>query len=386
LGFQGRGESIQGDHIIATLKHMTGHGEPEGGNNIGPAHVSERTIREAFLPPFKKAVQEGRVRSVMASYNEIDGVPSHANKWLLQDILRGEWNFKGSIVSDYYAIRELHDRHKIVVDHETAAIKAMETGVDIELPDPEAYPLLKQAIENGKMKESVLDTAVARILRHKFEMGLFEEPYVDPERAKTEVGSEANAKLALKAAEESMILLQNEEQILPLDPKDYKTIAVIGPNADEVLLGGYSSHPKYFVSVLEGIKNKVGKQTKVVYAEGCKITQPGSWYEDPVMAVDEEVSRQLIAEAVKLAAKADVVILAIGGNEQTSREAWAETHLGDRTDLQMVGLQDELVDQITALDKPTVALLFNGRPLAVNNVKAKVPAIVECWYLGQETG
>ncbi|MEM6348831.1 MAG: glycoside hydrolase family 3 protein, partial [Bacteroidota bacterium] len=135
LGFQGRSEKIEGDHIIATLKHMTGHGEPEGGNNIGPAHISERTVREVFLPPFKKAVQVGRVRSVMASYNEIDGVPSHASTWLLQDILRGEWAFKGSIVSDYSAIRELHDRHKIVADHEAAAIKAMETGIDIELPN-----------------------------------------------------------------------------------------------------------------------------------------------------------------------------------------------------------------------------------------------------------
>ncbi|MFK7923705.1 MAG: glycoside hydrolase family 3 N-terminal domain-containing protein [Bacteroidia bacterium] len=386
FGFQGRSEKIEGDHILATLKHMTGHGEPEGGNNIGPAHISERTVREAFLPPFKKAVQVGRVRSVMASYNEIDGVPSHASTWLLQDILRGEWAFKGSIVSDYSAIRELHDRHKIVADHQAAAIKAMETGIDIELPNPEVYPLLKDAIEKGKMKEAVLDTAVARILRHKFEMGLFEDPYVDPQRAKEEVGSEANAKLALKAAEESIILLQNEGSLAPLNASDYKTIAVIGPNADQTLLGGYSSYPKYFITVLEGIKAKLGNQVKVVYAEGCGISKEGSWYKDPVFPTDEAEDRAKVKAALKVAKKADLVILAIGGNELTSREAWAESHLGDRTDLQMVGLQDELVNGIAALGKPTVALLFNGRPLAVTNLKEKVPTIFECWYLGQETG
>ncbi|NUO02881.1 MAG: glycoside hydrolase family 3 protein [Saprospiraceae bacterium] len=172
-GFQGRGKTIDSEHLIATLKHMTGHGQPEGGNNIAPATISERVVREMFLPPFKKCVQQGNVRSVMPSYNEIDGVPSHANKWLLQTILRGEWGFKGSIVSDYYAIRELCDRHKIAADHKSAAILSLTSGVDIELPEQETYHLLKSVFDNKELPMSVLDTAVARNLRQKFELGDF---------------------------------------------------------------------------------------------------------------------------------------------------------------------------------------------------------------------
>lgn len=386
LGFQGREAQIGEDRVLATLKHMTGHGQPEGGNNIAPANFSERTIREVFLPPFKKAVQVGKVRSVMASYNEIDGVPSHANTWLIQDILRGEWGFQGSVVSDYYAVRELHDRHAVVEDWQAAAIKALETGIDIELPDPECYPMLKSAVETGAMKEAVLDTAVTRILRHKFELGLFDSPYVDPALAKTEVGSEANAALALKAAEETMILLKNEGNLAPLNLESLSDIAVIGPNADAVLLGGYSDIPPHYVTVLDGIKAKVGDNATVRYAKGCGITKPGSWYKDEVAPTNPEEDRAKIAEAVTVAEASDVVILVIGGNELTSREAWAESHLGDRTDLQMVGLQDELVEAMVATGKPVIVLLFNGRPLAVTKVKETVPTIFECWYMGQESG
>lgn len=386
FGFQGRGKTIDNDHVMATLKHMTGHGQPEGGNNIAPATISERMVREMFLPPFKKCVQQGNVRSVMPSYNEIDGVPSHANKWLLQTVLRGEWGFKGSIVSDYYAIRELCDRHHIAADHKAAAVLSLTTGVDIELPEQETYPLLKSVFENKELPISVLDTAVARNLRQKFELGLFENPYVDEAKAKAEVGSAKNAALALRAAEESMILLQNRNSLAPISAEKYKTIAVIGPNADKVLLGGYSDHPKYFVTVLQGIRDKVGAKTKILYAEGCGITQPGSWYLDPVNPTDPVEDRRKIEEAVAIAKQADLVILAVGGNELTSREAWAESHLGDRTSLELVGLQNELINQISATGKPIVGLLFNGRPLAIQNLAAKADAVFECWYLGQECG
>ncbi|HMQ61874.1 MAG TPA: glycoside hydrolase family 3 N-terminal domain-containing protein [Flavilitoribacter sp.] len=385
-GFQGRGGRIDSEHLVATLKHMTGHGQPEGGNNIGPASISERVIRELFLPPFKKCIQQGKARSVMASYNEIDGVPSHANKWLIQDILRGEWGFDGTVVSDYYAVRELADRHHVAADWKASGILALTTGIDIELPDQETYRLLRDDFENGDLPMSVLDTAVARNLKLKFELGLFENPYVDEEKARAEVGSEKNAALALKAAEETMVLLQNRDNLAPLDAGKYKTVAVIGPNADKVLLGGYTDYPKYFVTVLQGIREKLGNQTRVLYAEGCGITQPGNWYNDPVLPTDPAEDRKKIADAVSVARQADLVILAIGGNELTSREAWAESHLGDRTSLELVGLQNELVDRIAAVGKPTVALLFNGRPLAIQNVLEKVPAVFECWYLGQECG
>ncbi|MBI1227740.1 MAG: beta-glucosidase [Bacteroidetes bacterium] len=385
-GFQGRGKTIDNEHVMATLKHMTGHGQPEAGNNISPADVPERMVREMFLPPFKKCVLKGNVRSVMPSYNEIDGVPSHASNWLLHDILRGEWGFKGNIVSDYYAVRELADRHHIVADHKAAAMLALTTGVDLELPEREAYPLLKEVFENKELPMAVLDSAVARNLRQKFELGLFENPYADEAKAVVEVGSEKNAKLALHAAEEAMIMLQDNNDLAPLSASKYKTIAVIGPNADKELLGGYSDHPKYFVTVLQGIKEKLGDKAKVIYAEGCGITQPGSWYLDPVLPTDPAEDRKKIAEAVAVAKQADIVILAVGGNELTSREAWAESHLGDRTSLELVGLQNELINQVAATGKPIVGLLFNGSPLAIQNLATKTSTVFECWYLGQECG
>ena len=386
-GFQGRNNGkIDSLHVMATLKHLTGHGQPEGGNNISPANLSKRTILETFLPPFKKAILKGNAKSVMASYNEIDGVPSHANKWLLKEILRKEWGFDGTVVSDYYAVRELHDRHKIVADWKSAAIIALETGIDIELPDPEAYPFLKDAIEQNEVDEKLLDIAVARILTQKFELGLFENPYVNIENAEKIVGSDAHAQLALKGAEESIILLQNKENLAPINISEYKTIAVIGPNADKHLLGGYSDKPKYVISFLEGLKEKIGNDVTILYEEGCGITQAGSWYEDPVIKTDPDEDRKKIERAISAAQKADLVILVLGGNELTSREAWAESHMGDRTNLQLPGLQDELIDAIAGLNKKTIAFLFNGRPLATTNLKNKVNTIFECWYLGQEAG
>ncbi|MEO0473386.1 MAG: glycoside hydrolase family 3 N-terminal domain-containing protein, partial [Bacteroidota bacterium] len=385
-GFQGRSGKIDENHVVATLKHLSGHGQPESGTNIAPANISRRVLREVFLYPFKKAVMEGGAKSVMPSYNEIDGVPSHGSSWLFETILRGEWGFNGTVVSDYGAVHELHGRHRIAKDHEDAAIKAMTIGVDMELPDPTAYPLLKAAIEGGRMDEKILDRSVKRILRHKFELGLFDKPFADPKKAERVVGSVEHMAFSQKVAEESIILLQNKNQLAPLSLGKKPRIALIGPNADVELQGGYSSVPKHFVTVKQGIEAYVGDKAEVRYAKGCGITEPGSWYLDPVERTDEAKDRKLIAEAVEVAQASDVIILAIGGNELTSREAWVESHMGDRTDLQMVGLQDDLVDALAATGKPILALLFNGRPLAVNNLVEKADAIFECWYLGQETG
>jgi len=224
------------------------------------------------------------------------------------------------------------------------------------------------------------------MLYWKFVMGLFDDPYVDPEIAAQVVGSDANRELALEAAHETITLLKNEGNVLPLNPKKLKTIAVIGPNANRGLLGGYSGVPEHNVTVLDGIKQKVGNKVEVLYSEGCKITVGGSWNIDPVVASDPEEDRKQIAEAVEVAKNADVIVLAIGGNEQTSREAWARNHMGDRTSLDLVGQQNELVEAMVALGKPVVALVFNGRPLSITDLSKSVPAIFECWYMGQETG
>src|SRR5215213_3034796 len=180
---QGNGPTIDKQHVLATAKHFAAHGQPEAGTNVGPANFSERTLREVFLPSFEAAVKEAGVMSVMASYNEIDAVPSHANKWLLDKVLRQEWGFKGHVVADYYAIPQLLDLHRVAGSKAEAAKLALEAGVDIELPDPDTYPNLIQLVKEGKISEAAIDTAVARNLRAKFLLGLFEDPYVDPERA-----------------------------------------------------------------------------------------------------------------------------------------------------------------------------------------------------------
>jgi beta-glucosidase len=390
-GFQGDATFSDKKHVIATLKHFAAHGQPESGTNCAPVNVSERILREVFLFPFKQAIQKGGAISIMASYNEIDGVPSHANQWLLRDVLRKEWGFKGYVVSDYFAVRELHERagffgNHLAADGKEAAALALKAGVNIELPDPDCYVHIVELVRKGIIKESLIDELVAPMLVWKFKLGLFEDPYVDPDAAEKIVGCDAHRNLALQAARETITLLKNEAGIAPLDLRTIRTLAVIGPNADRRMLGGYSGQPKHCSTLLQGIRDRVGDSVGVLYHEGCKITIGGSWQQDEVVPGDPEADRKSIAEAVKVAEQADVVILAIGGNEQTSREAWMLNHLGDRASLDMVGLQDELVNAIVATGKPVIAFLFNGRPLSIRNLAQHVPVIFECWYLGQETG
>ena len=388
-GFQGNGPGIDQQHVIATAKHFAAHGQPEGGENAGPANYSARIIREVFLPSFQAAIMEGGAMSVMASYNEIDGVPSHANKWLLQDVLRGEWGFKGFIVSDYSGIAQLETLHHVVHNKEEAARKALAAGVDIELPDIDAYATLADQVRAGTIPEALLDQSVARILRAKFLLGLFEDRYVDPDNAEKISNNPAHRELAKKAAREAITLLKNQNNLLPLDQNKLKTIAVIGPNAAQCHLGGYSEDPGRTVSILEGIKSKVGTRIKVVYSEGCKITMNDSykgWNDDNVELPKPADDDAEIAQAVRVAKGADVAVLVVGGNEQTSREAWSTTHLGDRDSLDMLGKQNDLVRAVVATRTPTVVFLINGRPLSITTVAEEVPAILEGWYLGEETG
>ena len=384
---QGSGPTIDQNHVIATAKHFAAHGQPEAGTNVGPANFSERTLREVFLPSFEAAVKEAGVMSVMASYNEIDGVPSHMNHWLLEKVLRQEWGFKGHVVADYYAIAQLQDLHHVAANKSEAAKLALEAGVDIELPEPQTYPTLIDLVKSGKISEATIDRAVARNLRAKFLLGLFENPYVDPELAAKLANHPVHRALALEAARESIVLLKNENNLLPLDRTKLKTLAVIGPNAATVHLGGYSDNPGRGVSVLQGVKDKAGAGINVVYAEGCKITREGgNWFGDTAQPSDEAEDRKLIAAAVETAKLADVALLVVGGNEDTNKEAWADNHLGDRDSLELFGRQNDLVRAVLATGKPTIVMLINGGPLAINYIAANVPAILEGFYLGQETG
>ena len=390
-GFQGDRSFADKSRVIATLKHFVAHGQPESGQNCAPANVSMRELREVFLRPFHSAVRDAGAISVMPSYNEVDGVPSHANRWLLRDVLRREWGFDGFTISDYYAIWELGYRpdthgHFVARDTKESCAIAVRAGVNVEAPEPNAYLHLTELVREGVLAESELDDLVTPLLYWKFRLGLFDDPYVDPDRAERVVGSERNRQLALQSARETITLLRNDGNLLPLDLARLKTIAVIGPNANRSLLGGYSGVPPYDITVLDGIKARVGGAAEILYGEGCKITVGGSWTDDTVTPSDPEEDRRQIAEAVRVASRADVIVLAIGGNEQTSREAWSRKHMGDVTNLDLVGRQNELVAAMLATGKPVVALLFNGRPLSATFVSENVPAILECWYLGQETG
>jgi beta-glucosidase len=384
---QGPGPKIDNEHVMATAKHFAAHGQPEGGTNVAPGNFSERILRESFLPSFEAAVKEAGVMNVMPSYNEIDGVPSHANKWLLQKLLREEWGFAGAIVSDYYAIPQLESLHHVAGDKAEAARLAIETGVDVELPDPDCYKLLIKLVKDGRIPESALNKAVGHTLKAKFLLGLFENPYVDADRAAAVTNSAAHRELAAEAARRSIVLLKNANELLPLDRNRLKSIAVIGPNANRAHLGGYSDDPGRGVSVLDGIKAKMGEGIKVSYAEGCKITQEGgNWWADSSRLSNPADDDKLIAEAAKIAGAADVAVLVLGGNEDTNKEAWADNHLGDRDSIDLVGRQNDLVTAVLATGKPTIVVLINSGPLSINYVAEKVPAILEGFYLGQETG
>ena len=385
-GFQGHTLPLPPDKVFVTLKHFTGHGWPESGTNVGPAHIGERELREIFFPPFEAAVKTYPVRSVMASYNEIDGIPSHANNWLLNGVLRSEWGYQGAVVSDYYGIRELVTRHHLYGNVKDAAERAIKSGVDVETPDPEAYVHLPELVREGRVPIALVDQAVRRVLALKFEAGLFENPYPDPATAQSKTATPDAIALARLAADKAVILLKNDKGLLPLEPGRIHRLAVLGTHARDTPIGGYSDVPAHVVSVLEGLEEAGRGKFAVDYSEGVRITQGHCWSCDEVKLVPASVNRKLIAEAVKTARKADVVVMVLGGNEQTSREGWAETHLGDRSSLDLVGQQEDLARAIFALHKPTVVILLNGRPLSVNYLADHAPALLEGWYLGQETG
>src|SRR5882724_1843471 len=386
-GFQGPGPVLDKLHVIATLKHFAVHGQPEGGTNVAPGNYSERVVEEYFLRPFQAAVQEAGAQSVMASYNEIDGIPSHSNKNLLTEILRQRWGFQGVLVSDYFGITDLNNLHHVVANNDQAAKLALESGVDVELPAADAFKSLAAQVKAGTVAEADIDRAVSHLLREKFLTGLFDDPYVDPANAEKVTNTPGHQQLALKAAHEAIILLKNDKHLLPLNKTQYKHIAVIGPNAADVHLGGYSDKPGRGVSILQGIKDKVGSNAEVLYAEGCKITETEpDWNADKVVLGDPVLNAKRIAAAVPVAKKADLVILVLGGNEQSSREAWAPNHPGDRDNLDLLGSQDDLVKAILATGKPTVVFLLHGRPNSINYIAEHVPAILEGWYLGQEGG
>ena len=318
------------------------------------------------------------------------GIPSHINHWLLDRVLRQEWGFRGYITSDGDGLQMLVDTHKVAANKADAARLAIAAGVDYDLSDGSVYRTLVDQVKRGIVPESEVDRAAGRVLATKFRLGLFDNPYVDPEAAERVTNSAEHQKLALKAAQEVMVLLKNDENLLPLDLNKLKTIAVIGPNAAGIHLGGYSRNPLHGVSIVDGIRERVGSKAKVVYAEGCKITDaPGDWhgwFTNDVKLIDPATQQESVKAAADVARKADVAILVVGENESTNREAWSENHLGDRDSLDLLGAQNDLVKSVVETGTPTVVLLINGRPLSISYIAEHVPAILEGWYLGEEAG
>ena len=355
--------------VAAMPSHFAGQGEARRGIEHGPAEVSERTFREVCLYPFEAAFKEGGALALMVAYNEVGGVPCHANGYLLTHILRDEWNFKGYALADSRGVEMLHDRHFVAATLKDAGRMAAEAGVDCNFPQSHAFGgLLLECVREGRVSETTINRAVARILRVKFLRGLFEARPVDPEQTARIVDSPTHRELARQAARESIVLLRNEGILLPLR-KDLRSVLVVGPNADKPrnLLGGYTAYPgpTKVVTPLEGFRSRISAQTDLQYLEGC-----------PVLGGSDSA----IAEAAAAAKKTDVAIVVVGDSTDTVGEG------KDRADLNLPGRQLELVKAIQAAGKPVVLVLTTGRPTSIPWEATNVAAILEAWLPGEEAG
>ena len=378
------------DSVIATLEHFAGAGEPEGGHNTASIHAGVRELHEVLLAPLKAGVNAG-ARSVTSAYNSLDGVPITANKWLLTDLLRGQWGFQGFVASDLGGIDRLAKVQHVAANLEQAAALALNAGVDTDLGG-EAYAHLASAVESGTVSRATLGAAVGRILAAKFDLGLFENPYVKPEDVLREVGSRDHRELARQVARESIILLKNDNHTLPLR-KDIASIAVIGPNADSVYnqLGDYTAPQAEgkVMTVLGGIREALGPVVEVRYARGCGIRAN---------------STEGFAAALDAVGKSQVSVVVLGGSSarkfntafDSSGAALpslstdgSEMESGEGTDragLDLLGVQEELLKKIVAMGKPVILVMIEGRPLSINWAAEHVPAIVEAFYPGEQGG
>ncbi|MCV4229857.1 glycoside hydrolase family 3 C-terminal domain-containing protein [Virgibacillus sp. LDC1] len=389
-----QGESLDSpSSVAATLKHFVGYGSSEGGRNAGPVHMGTRELMEVDMLPFKKAVEAGAA-SIMPAYNEIDGVPCTVNTELLDGILRKEWGFDGMVITDCGAIDMLASGHDTAEDGMDAAVQAIRAGIDMEMSGEMFGKHLLKAVESNKLEVSVLDEAVRRVLTLKFKLGLFENPYVDPQVAEEVIGSEQHVGLARQLAAEGIVLLKNEAKALPLS-KEGGVIAVIGPNADQGYnqLGDYTSPqpPASVTTVLDGIRAKLGDEAKrVLYAPGCRI---------------KDDSREGFELALACADQADTVVMVLGGSSardfgegtidlrtgasKVTDDALSDMDCGegiDRMTLQLSGVQLELAQEIHKLGKRMIVVYINGRPIAEPWIDEHADAILEAWYPGQEGG
>ncbi len=380
-GLQGMGdERFDENHVIATAKHFIGYPENRRGINGGFSDMSERRLREVYLPPFEAAIKEARVGAVMPGHQDYNGVPNHMNTWLLKDILRDELGFDGFIVSDNNDVARLGTMHFIADTRTKSALLGLKAGVDMDLVIGKneklaAYnsKVLKDTITQNPELLKYIDKATSRILTAKYNLGLFDAEPKAIDTKTVNAGKKEHQEFSYEMAKKAIILLKNDNNVLPLDMSNIKSLAVIGPNAHEErpakgtysLLGGYSGLPPFYVSALDGIKAKVGDKVKINYAKGCDLLSN---------------SKAGFPAAIAAAKKSDAVVLVIGGSRKTGGEGV------DRADLNLYGVQQELVKAIHETGKPIVAVLINGRPLSINYVSENIPSILETWYLGMRSG
>ena len=378
-GLQGDGATVDGQHLVCTPKHFAAHGSPEAGMNLAPVAGGLRDLRTLYLPPFQAAVCEAGALSLMPAYSEYEGVPASANRLLLTRILREEWGFRGYVFADYGAVSMLHTFHRTAHDAAEAGRQALAAGLDLEAPADYGFgDCLLALVGKGSVPVAQIDQAVTRILRVKFLAGLFENPYAEPQRAAKTVHSRAHQRLARQVAQEAIILLKNEGDLLPLDPRT-RRIAVIGPNAATWQAGDYTLTSARGVTPLDGIRAAVSRRTEVVYAEGCGHHQ---------------LERDGFAAAVAAAAASEVAIVVIGGSSMAlagtgwgNDERTATCGEGfDCTELTPPGVQEELVRAVHATGTPLVVVLIHGRPYGIPWMAEHVPAIVEAWYPGEAGG
>jgi beta-glucosidase len=388
---------LQGDDlkesIAATAKHFAAHALSEGGRNCAPVHLGMRELRDIYLYPFEKVVQQAKIETVMNAYHDIDGVPCAASRELLTGILRDEWGFAGPVVSDYFAVEQLISKHHVAADKKEAACQALEAGIDIELPFGDCYPELIAALREGRIDQATLDQAVRRIIQFKQDVGLFEHCLVAVDQVSAHFHRPQDHELSRRVAQKTLVLLKNDNNLLPLK-KNLKTIAVIGPNADSCrnMLGDYHYNVTYsaqekltemsdnvddleayggvrITSVLAGIRAAVSAGTEVRYARGCDLTG---------------ASTAGFAEAVETARAADVAVVVVGDQAGMFINGISGENI-DRVDATLLGVQNELVKQIVATGTPVVLVLLNGRPLILQDA-LEAGAILEAWHPGEAGG
>lgn len=376
--------------VGATLKHFAGHGQAEGAINRGNVNLSEDDMRNNHLKAFQDIIRDSKPVGVMPSYNAYNGVYAHMNPWLLRDVLRNEWKFDGIIASDWSGITRLHRFNNVNENAANSAEKALIAGVELDQASGENYRLIPELVKKNPGLIKYVDQAVARILRYKFELGLFENPYITEEGIAQNCNLPASKQLAYEAAAQGIVLLKNENNFLPLSETQFKNIALIGAHADNMVLGGYSGFPLERKTLLSSLTKKLDGKATVHFSRGFKIftNYPKQSYgvlsaTIPIVPTAEE-SAKMLKEAVETAQKCDAIILCLGEDDMITHETWTDKIPGDHASLDLTPGQEELLTELKKLGKPIIVYMINGRPMNLNMVQQKADAILEGWYAGQE--